>query len=72
MDPALRLLLKLRMRGRLRRIVRSLGTVKGAVLALVGAIVFVPWVISMLVMPTTAGAQDPEVVRRFGTLSLFA
>ncbi|HEY7312991.1 MAG TPA: putative ABC exporter domain-containing protein [Gemmataceae bacterium] len=48
MNRALWLLIGLQLRGWLRYLLRSLRTVKGALLALVGAAVFVPWVMTIL------------------------
>lgn len=51
MNGALWLLIGLQLRGWLRYLLRSLRTVKGALLALVGATVFVPWVATILLTP---------------------
>src|SRR5262245_23933922 len=51
MNPALWLLIGLHLRGWLRYLLRSLRTVKGALLALVGAVVFVPWVLAVIMAP---------------------
>ncbi len=56
MNGALGLLIGLQLRGWLRYLVRSLRTVKGALLALVGAAVFVPWILTILFAPRRAAA----------------
>ncbi|HEY7423183.1 MAG TPA: putative ABC exporter domain-containing protein [Gemmataceae bacterium] len=55
MNGALWLLIGLHMRGWLRYLLRSLRTVKGALLALIGAAVFVPWVLAVLLTPRQDG-----------------
>jgi len=67
MDPALRKLLGLRLRARLRVIFRGLKTPRGAVFFAVGTAMFVLWLGPSLVM-AVAGVSgrarfDPEVVR---------
>ncbi|HEX8199784.1 MAG TPA: putative ABC exporter domain-containing protein, partial [Isosphaeraceae bacterium] len=73
MDPALWLLLRLRLRGWLRRLGRSLATVKGALLTALGLLLFTPQLLGFVLM---AGLRSSpahlEAVRRFGTLGLFA
>jgi hypothetical protein len=51
MNAALWLLIGLQARGWLRYLLRSLRTVKGALLALVGLMVFVPWLLAVFLMP---------------------
>jgi hypothetical protein len=51
MNRALWLLIALQLRGWLRYLRQSLRTLKGALLALVGAAVFVPWVLAVLLTP---------------------
>lgn len=51
MNAALWLLIALQVRGWLRYLRRSLGTVKGALLALVGLAVFVPWLLAVVLVP---------------------
>jgi hypothetical protein len=55
MNGALWLLVGLQLRGWLRYLLRSLGSIKGALLALVGAMVFVPWLLTILFAPRQAG-----------------
>lgn len=69
MDRALWLLARLRVRGWLRRVGRNLGTVRGALLAAVGALVFLPWVVAWLFQDAKAGQHLVEV-RRYGPLAL--
>lgn len=74
MDPALWLLLRLRIRGWLRRAGRSLGTVKGALLAALGLLLFAPQILPVFLMPRLSHIFPGhlERVRRFGTLDLCA
>ncbi|MFO0926624.1 MAG: putative ABC exporter domain-containing protein [Gemmataceae bacterium] len=65
MSGALWVLLGLQMRGWLRYLGRSLTTVRGVLLALLGMIVFVPWLISLAVA-RPGGGMDPIEVRRYG------
>jgi hypothetical protein len=66
MNGALWLLIGLQLRGWLRYLIRSLGTIKGALLALVGLAVFVPWMASVLLLPRQRGSWSPEEVRYYG------
>jgi hypothetical protein len=66
MNGALWLLIGLQLRGWLRYLIRSLGTIKGALLALVGLAVFVPWMASVLLLPRQEGSWSPEDVRYYG------
>jgi Putative ABC exporter len=72
MNRALWLLLGLQLRGWLRYLGRSLRTVKGALLALVGACVFFPWVLSVLLTRQASGGWPPEALRRYGPAALLA
>lgn len=72
MPEALLLLMRLQLRGWLRALARNLRTVKGAILALAGAFVFVSWLGSVLVSPRPAERPDPELLERFGPLGLLA
>ncbi|HEX8200453.1 MAG TPA: putative ABC exporter domain-containing protein [Isosphaeraceae bacterium] len=73
MDPALRLLLRLRLRGWLRRLGRTLGTVRGVLLAALGLLLLAPQILAVFVLPRPpVDAGHAEAVRRFGTLGLFA
>jgi hypothetical protein len=68
---ALWLLIGFQMRGWVRYLGRNLRTVKGALLAVVGATVILFWLLSLLLTPTEArGAMDPSGVRRYGPLAL--
>src|SRR3954470_15401354 len=72
-DPALWLLLRLRFRGWLRRLGRSLGTVKGALLTALGLLLFAPQLLAVVAMPHLPGGPGHlAAVRRFGTLGLLA
>src|SRR5262249_34385186 len=62
---ALWLLIGLQLRGWVRYFGRSLFTVKGALLALVGVLVFIPWLASVVLMPH-AGGFPSEQIRRYG------
>lgn len=75
MHPALWFLLWLRLRGWLRRLGRNLGTMKGAVLALLGVLFLVPcvfsWFLSVFVMPQPpAGPERLHEVRQYAPLAL--
>lgn len=70
MDPALRLLWRLRLRAFFRRWGKNLRKPKGILLTLVGLLVFVPWMLSVAFTPREAIPWDPEKVRRFGPLVL--
>jgi hypothetical protein len=71
MPAALWLLLKLRFGGWLRRLGRSMRTVKGALLVVFVALMFGCWFSSLFLAPQGA-ASYPEAVRRYGTLFLLA
>ncbi len=67
MNRALWLLMALQMRGWLRYLGRNLRTIRGALLALVGFCVFVPWMITVLFVPTaTATGIETNQLGRFG------
>ena len=74
MDPALRKLMRLRFRARLRVILRGLKTPRGAVFFAVGAIMFVLWLGPSVVMVVVGASArdrfDPEVVRTVIPLAL--
>jgi hypothetical protein len=72
MDPALRLLWRLRLRAFFRRWGKSLRTGKGIALTLVGLLVFVPWIWSMTLLPRDVGGIDVASMRRFGPMVLLA
>lgn len=73
-DPALRKLMKLKLRGRLRQMVRGLKTVRGALLFAVGAIMLILWIGPSLAMAFLGNSLhkhfDPEVVRTVVPLAL--
>jgi hypothetical protein len=56
MNGALWLLIGLQLRGWLRYLLRSLRTLKGAFLALVGLSVFLPWLLAVILSPTRGDA----------------
>jgi hypothetical protein len=64
-NRALWLLIGLQLRAWPRFFYRSLATVKGALLAIVGAGVFIPWLAAMLYLPRGPGVP-PEQVRLYG------
>ncbi len=67
MNRALWLLMALQGRGWLRRAGRSVRTVKGAVLVLVGLLVFAPWLLSVFLLPQPERSTvAPEDLRRYG------
>ncbi len=66
MPRALWLLLGLQTRAWLRSAGRSLGTVKGALLVLLGLAVFLPWMLSLFLTPATSASMSAEVVRTWG------
>jgi hypothetical protein len=68
---ALWLLLGLRLRGWLRRLRRALSTVRGALLAAFGFLLFVAWLLPSLLVPSPEPTHLEEV-RRFGPLALVA
>jgi hypothetical protein len=68
-NRALWLLIGLQLRGWLRYLVRSLLTLKGALLALVGVMVFIPWLASVLLLPHNHG-PSPEQILRYGPAGL--
>ena len=72
MDPALRLLWRLRLKAFFRRWGKNLRKPKGILLTVVGLLVFVPWLLSIAFTPREAIPWDPEKVRRFGPLVLLA
>jgi hypothetical protein len=70
MNRALWLLIGLQTWGWLRFLGRSLRTVKGALLALVGLVVFVTWLAPVVLAPRTAAAANPDTIRRWGPVGL--
>src|SRR5262249_56872892 len=73
MDRALWLLLGLRLKGGLRRFGRSLRSVKGILLTLVGLVVFLPYVITaFFARQAHGGPERLDGVRAVGPLMLLA
>lgn len=66
MNPALWLLLRLQLGGWLRYLGRSLRTVRGALLALIGVAVFLPWLAAVFLGGGAAGGIDPVAMARYG------
>jgi hypothetical protein len=66
MNDALWLLIGLQVRGWLRYLLRSLRTVKGAVLGLVGATVFFFWMLAILFAPRQSGGWAADDLRGYG------
>ncbi len=72
MDPALWLLLRLRFGGWLRRVRQSLGTVKGAFLVILGALLLVLWLLPTFLTSQPATPEHLARVRQYGPLALVA
>lgn len=76
MNAALWLLLRLRFGAWLRRLGRGLRTPKGILLALLGGLVFVPWIISLVVSwfiaPDIGPPTMADGIRHYGPIGLFA
>jgi hypothetical protein len=66
MNGALWLLIGLHLRGWFRYLLRSLRTVKGALLALIGAAVFVPWMAAVVLAPRQSGGWLSGDLRETG------
>ena len=66
MNAALWLLIGLQVRGWLRYLLRSLRTLKGALLALVGLAVFVPWLLALVLAPRPGGGVFGHNLRDVG------
>lgn len=62
----------LQARAAVRRTFRGLRTVKGAALGLVGAVVFLSWLMPMGMAAAQAPPVDPQAVRDFAPLALLA
>jgi hypothetical protein len=71
MDGALWLLLRLRLVGVLRRWGRSLRTMKGLLLALVGSLLYLPMLLTTVFAPRVQLPAQLAMIRRFGALGLF-
>jgi hypothetical protein len=70
MNPALGLLIRFQLRGWLRYLTRSMRTVKGALLALVGLAVLVPWIAAVIWAPRQGGGWAGHDLRDFGPAML--
>jgi hypothetical protein len=70
-NAGLWLLMWLRLWGWLRRAGRSLGSVRGILLVVFGALVFVPWILTWILGGVPLGQHTAEV-RRYGPLALAA
>jgi hypothetical protein len=68
--PGLWLLFRLRLRGWARRLARGTNTVRGAMLLVVGCLVFVSWVAPLFIQAAAPTTQDLEEVRRWGPWGL--
>jgi hypothetical protein len=64
LNQALWLLMRLQLRGRFRSLFRVLGTPKGAILGLVGALVCGLWLLAVAMTPRADSAIDPDTLRR--------
>jgi hypothetical protein len=71
-DRALWLLLKLKARARVRHWARNVRTLKGMLLALVGALLAIPLVLSAALVPHLQTAGQVALIRQFGPVGLFA
>jgi hypothetical protein len=71
-DSALWFLLRLRIRGTLRRMGRAVSTIKGALLTVLGLGIFAPHLIAAIVQPHMGTPETLVQIRRFGTLGLLA
>lgn len=70
MDRALWFLIKLQLLGRFRRFSRGVRSLKGALLVLVGLLVFVPWLFAAFVLNAAPTAEHLELVRQHAPLFL--
>src|SRR4051812_23990662 len=70
MSGALWLLLGLQLRGWGRYLTSSLKTVRGAVLALIGLMVFVPWLMTVILGSALQGGVPSEQMARYGPAGL--
>lgn len=66
MNAALWQLLGLQCCGWVRKVWRSLHTVKGALLVVLGLVVFVPWLLSLLMAPQAGAGIPADKLLRFG------
>ena len=72
MDRSLWLLLRLRITATLRRFGRSLRSLKGALLTIVGALFFAPMIVSMMFAPKIQAGLQHDAIRRYGPLAFLA
>lgn len=72
MPKALWLLIGLQSKGWLRKVGRSLRTVHGALLALFGLLILVPWFLSVILTSQEASGVSPDAIRRYGPPGLIA
>jgi hypothetical protein len=72
LNSSLWLLVGLQLRGWLRYGLRSLQTIKGALLALVGVAVMIPWILSVLIARSDVAGYPPDSIRTYGPLLLWA
>lgn len=71
MPKSLWLLIGLQCKGWGRSLLRSLKTVKGAITVAVGFLIFVPWIVSVFLVPDSApGRLNPESLRAYGPIGL--
>jgi hypothetical protein len=70
-DRSLWLLLALRARAWARGWVRKIRSLKGALLALVGSLVFLPWLITAVFAPRLQTEAQLDAIRLYGPLGLF-
>ncbi len=71
MDRSLWLLSRLKLDARLRGWKRSIRTLKGLLLAVVGSLIFLPMFVGVLFMPRFQSAAQLNAARRYGPLILF-
>lgn len=72
MDRSLWLLMGLRAKGWVRRWARNLGSLKGTLLALVGALFFLPAIVTAFLIPRIQAAEQSALIRQHGPLGLLA
>ena len=72
MDRSLFLLLRLRTWAWLRRMGRNLRSLKGALLGVVGALLFAPMLVSSIFAPRIHVEAQSELIRRYGALGMLA
>jgi hypothetical protein len=70
MDHALRLLLRLRLKGWLRRLGRAMNTVKGLLITILGGMFFSAWLVSLVAFQEKPSAVHLDDVRLYGPATL--